>query len=439
MNAMKGSVHALACCLSVSGLLSTTVCLALARSAQQVSGEAGQSAVHRRIGAIRAINNDVITLAPDSGAEINVTVNATTRILRVAPGEKNLKNASAAQLQDLQIGDRILVGGEASGDAKSITASSIVVMKQSDVEARQEQALKGWQRGIGGLVTAVDPASRTVTMSITGFGGTRSVVIHTSQATVIRRYASDSMKFEDAKPSTLAEIHPGDQLRARGSRGPDGTELTAEEIVTGSFRKVAGTVNSVDPVTGTISVEDLLSKKLVHIRISPESQLRKLPSELALRLAVRLKGGAAGTLAATGTSPRANSPATDVGNGQRARSGSAAGMGPAGGGMGGGSRSGGAPDFHQMLNRMPPVTLTHLHKGDAVMIVATQGTFSNGSSSNGSSPHGGASNEVSSNEGTAITLLTVVEPILQAAPSGSRAMVLSPWSLGGPSGDGQNQ
>jgi len=428
MNAMKGSVHALACCLSVAGLLSTTLCFALPGSAQQVPGEAGQSAVTRRIGAIKSINNDVITLAPDSGAEINVTVNATTRILRVTPGEKNPKNATAAQLQDLQIGDRILVGGEASGDGKAIAASSIVVMKHSDVEASQEQALKGWQRGIGGLVTAVDPASRTVTISITGFGGTRSVVIHTSQATVIRRYASDSMKFEDAKPSTLEETHPGDQLRARGSRGPDGTELTAEEIVTGSFRNVAGTVNSMDPVTGTISVEDLLSKKLVHIRISPESQLRKLPSELAVRLAARLKGGAGGTLAATGTSPQANSLATESGNGQRARPGSAAGMGPARGGMGG------APDFQEMLNRMPAVTLSDLHKGDAVMIVATQG-----SSSNGNSSSGGTSNAGTSNEGTAITLLTGVEPILQAAPSGSRAMMLSPWSLGGPSGDAQNQ
>jgi hypothetical protein len=420
----------------VAGLLLTTLGLALPGSAH---GQAVQSAATRRIGAIKSINNDVITLAPDSGAEIDVTVSATTRIMRVAAGEKNLKNATVAQLQDLQIGDRILVGGEASGDAKSIAASSIVVMKHLDVEARQEQALKGWQRGVGGLVTAVDPASRTVTISITGFGGTKSAVIHTSEATVIRRYAPDSMKFEDAKPSTLAEIHPGDQLRARGNRGPDGTELTAEEIVTGSFRNVAGTVNSVDPVTGTISVEDLLSKKLVHIRISPESQLRKLPSELALRLAARLKGGAGGVLAATGTSPQANSLATEVGNGQHARPGSLAGTGPAGGGMGGAGRSGGAPDFQQMLNRVPAVTLGDLHKGDAVMIVATQGSSSNGSSSNGRSSHGGTSNEVSSNEGTAITLLTGVEPILQAAPSGGKAMMLSPWSLGGPSGDGQNQ
>ena len=77
-----------------------------------------------------------------------------------------------------------------------------------------------------------------------------------------------------------------------------------------------------------------------------------------------------------------------------------------------GMRSGGAPDFQQMLSHMPTVTLNDLHKGDTVMIVATEGT-----------PAVGA---------TAITLLSGVEPILQAAPSGSQAMMLSPWSLGAP-------
>lgn len=82
----------------------------------------------------------------------------------------------------------------------------------------------------------------------------------------------------------------------------------------------------------------------------------------------------------------------------------------------GGMRQGGAPDFQQMLSRMPAVTLNDLHKGDAVLIVTTQGTASGG--------------------GTAITLLSGVEPILQAAPNGSQAMMLAPWSLGGaPAGD----
>jgi hypothetical protein len=84
--------------------------------------------------------------------------------------------------------------------------------------------------------------------------------------------------------------------------------------------------------------------------------------------------------------------------------------------MGGGSRQGGAPDIQQMLNRMPAVTLADLHKGDAVLIVTTLGSTTEG--------------------GTAITLLSGVEPILQAAPSGSQAMMLAPWSLGGaPGGD----
>ena len=175
---------ALACCLTAVEAQWTTLCFALPGATEQASGDLGQSAVVRRIGAIKSINGDVITLVPDSGAEINVTVTASTRIMRVAPGEKNLKNASAAQLQDLQVGDRILVGGGASGDAKSIAASSIVLMKRSDVEARQEQVVKDWQRGVGGLVTAVDPASRTVTISVTGFGGTKSVAIRASKDTV---------------------------------------------------------------------------------------------------------------------------------------------------------------------------------------------------------------------------------------------------------------
>ena len=81
--------------------------------------------------------------------------------------------------------------------------------------------------------------------------------------------------------------------------------------------------------------------------------------------------------------------------------------------MGGGMRQGG-PDFQQILSRMPSVALTDLHKGDAVLIVATQGA--------------------ASGAGTAITLLSGVEPILQAAPNGSQAMMLTPWSLGGAPG-----
>jgi hypothetical protein len=384
-------------------------CRAIPLREPQASEASGGSTPARHIGSIKTIAGNVITLTPDSGPEIDVTVQATAHIVRIAPGEKTLKNATPVQLQDLQVGDRILVAGKASDDAKAITAASIVVMKRSDVEARKEENLQDWQkRGLGGLVKAVDPAAGSATISVTGFGGAKTIVVHTSKATVIRRYAPDSMKFDDARSSTLQEIQPGDQMRARGNRSADGTELAAEEIVTGSFRNVAGIVNSVDASAGTMNVQDLLSKKLVQIRVTPESQLHQLPPEIAQRIAMRLKAAMAG---ATGgaAGPGAQSGAASSGG-----TSSGAGPGGAGGGMAGGMRPGGAPDFQQILNRMPTVALTDLHKGDAVMIVATQGT-----------PSGGA---------TAITLMSGVEAILQAAPSGSQAMMLSPWSLGSPAG-----
>jgi hypothetical protein len=315
------------------------------------------------------------------------------------------------------------VRGQASTDGNSIAALEIVAMAHTDLEARRQQEQQDWQkRGVGGLVGNVDPAAGTVTISVTGLGGTKNVTVHASPTTVIRRYAPDSIKFDDAKPSTLADIHRGDQLRARGDRSADGSEVTAEEIVTGSFRNVAGTVNSVDASAGTVSVQDLLTKKSVVVKVTQDSQLHKLPAEIAQRIAMRLKGSMPPGMpgASGGGSSGGNGSQPGGGSGMRSGGQSASGGGTGGGGMsgmgGGGMRQGGSPDFQQMLNRMPAVTLTDLHKGDAVLIVSTEGSSSSG--------------------GTAITLLSGVEPILQAAPSGSQAMMLTPWSLGGaPGGD----
>jgi len=367
---------------------------------QPGSAEPRAGSIARRIGSIKAITGGNIGLTPDSGPEVNVTVDPTTQILRVAPGERNLKNATRLQFEDLQVGDRILVAGKPGSASNSIAASSVVVMKHSDVEARQQHDLEDWQkRGLGGLVHAVEPASGTITISISGFTGNQTVIVHTSKDTVIRRYAPDSVKFDDAKLSTLEEIKPGDQLRARGNRSDDGSELTAGEIVSGTFRNIVGTINSVDASTGTLSVQDLLTKKPLQVKVAAESQLRKLPVPAAQQIARRLKG----------------TPGTETNRGSAS---SAPGASGSEGDMEGRSRSRGAPDFQQMLGRMPAASLRDLQKGDAVMIVSTEGRAFSG--------------------GTVITLLSGVEPILQAAPSASQAAMLTPWSLSAPAGDAAN-
>ncbi len=360
-----------------------------AASPQAAPSDAG--AFMRLVGTAKTITPNSITVASDSGTEARVVLDSTTRLLCVAPGQKDLTGATPIQLQDIQAGDRILVRARPSDDAKSLIATSIVVMKQSDIAERREREREDWQRrGAGGLVKSVDAAAGVISITSTGFSGTQNVAVQVSKDTVIRRYAPGSVRFDDAKPGKLEQIKTGDQLRARGTRSPDGAQLTAEEIVSGSFLNLAGTIASIDKEGKTLTVVDLATKKPVSVAISGDSQLKKLPPMLAERIALRLKGTPAGAHPASAEARTGSAMPEHLHSPTE------------------GPRQGG--DFQQMLNRMPPLTLDDLQKGEAVMIVATEPTPTSGP--------------------RAITLLAGVEPILTAAPSGSAASVLSPWSLG---------
>jgi transcription antitermination factor NusG len=390
----------------------------------------GGAQVSKAVGVIKSIQADSITVAAESGGEGDIIAKLTgsTKILRVPPGEKDLKNAIALQAQDLQPGDRVLVRGQAStnGDGQTIviTALAVIVMKQADVAAKQQHDRDDWQkRGVGGLVTNVDAATGIVTISSGGMGTNRSIAVHIAKDTILRRYAPDSVKFDDAKPAPAnqfwAQIKAGDQLRARGTRNPDGSEVNAEEVVSGAFRNIAGTIKAIDAANNTMTVQDAIRKSAVVVKVSPDSQMKKLPAEMAQRIAMRLKGAAGG---GSGDQPGANSQGQEMG-GQGATP-VAGGARPststesqAAGGAGGGPGGNGPPDLQRMLSRLPNSTLADLQKGDAVMIVSTEG---------------GNSDAV-----TAITLLAGVDAILTAAPNRSASTLLSPWSLGAPGGEGE--
>jgi hypothetical protein len=379
--------------------------------AQDKPAASGDAQIARAVGTIRNIQADSITLASDSGSEVTAKLAATTKILRVPPGEKDLKNAVPLQAQDLQAGDRVLVRGQGSPDGHSIAALAVIVMKHEDLSAKQQRDREDWQkRGVGGLVTAVDTSGGTVTISSSGFGAKRSIVVHASKGTVLRRYATNSVKFDDARPAPLDQIKPGDQLRARGARSADGSELNAEEIVSGTFRNIAGIITAVDPATGTMTVQDAILKSKVVVKVSSDSQLKKLPAEMAQRIAMRLKdrsseNGNGGSAPQGSAAPPAG--ATHAASSQTSR-------GP---GAVPGERENGPPDLQRFLSRLPNSTLADVQKGDAVMIVST------------------ASED--SGTVTAITLLAGVEPILAAAPSRDASMLLSPWNLGASNGEAE--
>jgi hypothetical protein len=396
--------------LTLCGFTLLVSALALPALAAQAQSASAPGSSLRALGTIKSVGAHGLVLASDTGAEINVTLADGIRMLRTAPGQKDLAGATAIQLSDLKVGDRILVRGTSADDGHSLLASSAIVMNGGDIAQKQERDREDWQkRGLGGLVKSVDPAAGTITISLVSFSASKTVVVHTTKATIVRRYAPNSVKFDDAKPAKLEEIKPGDQLRARGVRSPDAGEMEAEEIVAGSFRNIAGTVVLSDVTANTLTIADLATKHPIVVRITSDSQLHQLPPLMAQRLAIRLKagGGDAGASNGGGGVARGSARATAEDAPGKATDGGMAGAA--------GGRSGGPPDLQQILGRMPSVKLAELRKGDAVMVVATEGT--------------------STIEPTAIILLSGVEPILTASPaSGSAASLLSPWNLGSTAG-----
>ena len=181
-------------------------------------------------------------------------------------------------------------------------------------------------------------------------------------------------------------------MQARGQRSQDGTELTADEIVTGSFSNFSGTLTAVDATAGTVTLKDLASKKTVTVALSGQTNLRRLPA-----------GFAQGASAAGGSAETAGADRpSGAGAGQAA---GATGASARGTGRTGGSHL----DLSRVMNRLPTETVSELKPGEAVMIVAA--------------------NDPNAGNPTAITLLSGVEQILASSPAGQTT--LSPWSLGG--------
>src|SRR5438874_792231 len=326
-------------------------CLPAALRGQTGGAQAANAA--RAVGTIKSVSGNKIVLTTDAGGDVSVVVQQAAKRVRVEPGQKDLKEAVPIPLEELLPGDRILVRGQPAEDGKTVLATAVIAMKKSSIAEKQAHEREEWQKhGMAGLVSSVDPAASTMLITLPGMGEKKTVTVHLSQETILRRYAPDSVKFDDAKPAGLEQIKPGDQLRARGTRSADGSELLAAEIVSGTFRNIAGTISSIDASANSITVQDLATKKPVTVRITADSQVRKLPLPMAQGIAARLKRAGADSPAPGGS----NASATQAARTGEAQTGSARAAGP--GGPGGNGGAGG--DFQQFLSRMPPATLAEL-------------------------------------------------------------------------------
>jgi len=310
------------------------------------------------IGEIKSIDaaTKQLTIKTDAGSMVTISLNDKTTYKKLAPGEKSLTNATDVTFADLAEGDRVMARGTVSEDRKSVPAVQVIVMTKGDLAKKAEAERIEWRRrGVLGVITALKPEAKEITISNRTIAGTQSVVIALSDKTEMKRYAPDSIKFGDAKPSEFGELKVGDQLRALGERPADPLHFNAEKVVTGSFRTVGGVVTAVDPATGEIKINDLEKKRPLTIVIKQDAVLRRFPSEMGMMGGMRPGGGGA---------PGAGAPPAGGGQPQQR---------PAGGPGAGGP--GGRPGFNinDMLERLPTISIADVKVGDTIIVSSTQG------------------------------------------------------------------
>jgi hypothetical protein len=377
-------------CLRISVMMAA---LAVGIPAVTAVAQGGTAAAagQRAAGTVKSTSATGLTLTTAAGQDVVVAIPDAAKVLMVAPGSKDLKSATPGTLSDVVVGDKVLVVGDPAASGPGLTAARVILMKAVAIAATHQAEEAAWSKGGGGIVKSVDAATGTIVIA----SGLKTVTVVVTPQTVVRRYSGDSVRFADAKVSTIAQIQKGDQLRVRGTKSADGSTITANELVTGMFRNYSGLIASIDATAGTVTLKDLTSKKTVTVAVGANSDVRRIPPMMAERVAARMKGtgaaGAGGTGATGGT----------AGTGGTTPDGAAR------------ERSAGS-DLSQMLSRLPTETLAGLKVGDAVMIVAT-------------SPNSETETPM------AVTLLAGVDAILRASPSG-QTMTLSPWSLGGGEG-----
>jgi len=307
------------------------------------------------MGEVKVIDNAAkqLIVKTDAGSLVTVALSDKTVYMRLAPGEKTLDKATKIAFSDVGEGDRVWARGKVADDHKSVPASALIVMNKVDIAKKQEAERAEWKkRGVLGIITALKPETKEITISSRTMAGPQSLIIPVSDKVELRRYAPDSIKFADASVAKFEELKVGDQLRALGERNPEGTAFTAEKVVTGSFKTVAGVITAIDAATGELKINDMQTKQPLTIVVKQDAVLRRFPaaSEMGGGMMMMRPGGGGG---AGGQTPPAG--------GQ-----------PAGQGPGGPGRAGGG-NMQDMLERLPTIALADVKVGDTIIVSSTKG------------------------------------------------------------------
>ncbi|MGI8494043.1 MAG: hypothetical protein ACR2L1_01860 [Pyrinomonadaceae bacterium] len=328
-------------------------------------------------GEVVSVSENNIVLKQADGSTINLQITASSQFKRVQPENPGLQNAVASNLLEIGAGDKVVASGIMSNDKKSIPARSVYLMTKADIVKKAGAESEAWQtRGVSGRIISLNPNTQEFTIKPPGIGAAQNIVVSQKDGVSYRRYSPDSVRYEESKTSSFADLKIGDQIRALGDKGTDGTTFKAEKILSGSFKTVGGTITAIDTAKNEITIKELQTNKIITIAVNQNSSLKQFPEQMAAMMAMRMSGmgggvqppaggggSAPGGNVVTMRTPRQPGSQTSGGQGEGARNGMGGGRGMGGGGF----------NVNDMYDRFPNILLTDLKVGDSIAASSSSG------------------------------------------------------------------
>src|SRR5690242_21511701 len=139
-----------------------------------------------------------------AGNQVTVTLSDRTTFMRIPPGEKTKDKFIKISPTDFGVGDSVFARGRMTENRKSMPALEFYVMSKGDIAEKREREKEEWRkRGVAGTVNAVNAETKEITIDARTAEGAKPIVIATKSETKFRRYAPDSVRFSDAKASSI--------------------------------------------------------------------------------------------------------------------------------------------------------------------------------------------------------------------------------------------
>lgn len=332
--------------------------LLLAAIGNAVGGQTPTTAVKPSViaGDISSLGEKMAVVTTKTGA-VNVVFTDQTVFKRVSAVNPDFKSATDGAVTDIGVGDKLTVTGILATDGKSIPARTVYFITKADIASKNAKESEEWRRrGVAGKVTNVNPQTGQLTIEVRGMVGSTNTVLTPKEGAQFLKYAPDSIRFDEAVASSLAEISVGDMLRALGDKSADGTSFAAERVITGAFQTIAGTVTSVNADKNEIVIKNLQDNKDMTVSIADFTVIKRFPQEMAERLAgAQMMGGAGGGARRAGGGNVQVRPVSPPGGQPAPGAGSRPGPG-----------GGGSPSIDDMIDRFPTIAASDLAAGDMI-------------------------------------------------------------------------